>query len=362
MQRFVILEDGAIFKGDSIGAPITTTGEVVVNRAMNGYQEIITDPTYTGQIIVFTYPEIGNIGIQNSDYESLAPTCKGVIIGDLTAVESLHPDKLDLNTYLKHQHIPGICNIDTRALAHHLVKSNHIMKASIVDAADDHAFDQLKALVLPKNQVQQVATSRPYLNPGKRNHIVLIDLGLKNQLLRTLDELEFDITILPPTVTIDALNELSPDGILISNGPGNPHDLPNLIKLVQDLQSHYPFLGIGLGFELFALANGIALEPWPATHHGINYPVKDVAKTNKIEITTQNFCYRIKTETLNRHSEIRVAYVDSLDHTIVGLYHKYYPAFAVQFDPEAGPGPQDTRHIFSDFMSLINKYHKHQEG
>lgn len=361
MQRFVILEDGAVFKGESIGAPITTTGEIIVNRAMNGYQEIITDPTYTGQIIVFTYPEIGNIGIQNSDYESLAPTCKGIVIGDLTTAASLHPETLDLNTYLRHQHIPGICNIDTRALAHHLTNHNQVMKASIVDAADDHAFDQLKALVLPKNQVQQVATSRPYLNPGKKNHIVLIDLGLKNQLLRTLDELEFDITILPPTVTIDTLNELSPDGILMSNGPGSPYDLPNLIALIQALQPHYPFLGIGLGFELFALANDIDLEPWQATHHGI-YPVKDVAKTNKIAMTTQNFCYQIKTEALNRHLQLRVAYVDPLDHTVVGLYHKYYPAFAVQFDPEAGPGPQDARHIFSDFMHLINKYQKKREG
>lgn len=355
MQRFVILEDGAIFKGHSIGAPITTTGEIIVNRAMNGYQEIITDPTYTGQIIVFTYPEIGNIGIQNSNYESLAPTCKGIIIGDLATSDSLHAQQLDLDTYLKHQHIPGICGIDTRDLAHHL-NHDQVMKASIVDAADDHAFDQLKALVLPKNQVQQVATTRPYLNPGTKNNIALIDLGLKNQLLRALDALAFNITILPPTVTIDTINELAPDGVLISNGPGNPHDLPELIKLIKQLQPHYPLLGIGLGYELFALANDLIIEPWQTAHHGINYPVKDVVKTNKIEITTQNFCYRVKTESLNKHPQVRIAYVDPLDHTVVGLYHKQYPAFAVQFDPEAGPGPTDTQHIFNDFMQLINKY------
>ena len=351
MDRFVILEDGAIFKGHSMGASSTTMGEIVANHSMIGYQEIITDPTYTGQIIVFTYPEIGNIGIKNGNYESLLPSCKGIILGNIFDDNRLY-FQLSLNDYLNHQGIPCVCDIDTRALAKHL--NNGSMKASIVDSVDEHAIDQLNALVLPKKQIYRVATTRPYLNPGNGNNIVLIDLGLKNRLLRVLNELKINVTILPPTITIDDIKELSPQGIIMSSGPGNPYELLNLVSLIKEIQLHYPFFGIGLGFELFSLANNIDLEQCSQGHHGINYPVKEI-KTGCSYITTQNFCYKIKSNSLNNNSMLRISYIDLLDHIVVGLEHKLYPSMAVQFEPESGPGPNDTKYIFNLFLSLINK-------
>jgi carbamoyl-phosphate synthase small subunit len=358
LKRYLILEDGSVFAGEGFGAESVTTGEIVFNTGMSGYQETITDQSYNGQIIAFTYPLIGNAGINRDDYESINPTTKGVVVRDLARVTGNWRAQMSLDEFLSRKHIPGITGVDTRALTKRLREAG-TMKASIVDAADDHAFDQLRALVLPKNQVQQVATTQAYPAPGTGRNVAVVDFGLKHSILRELAKRQCNLTILPPTVTAAEILDLDPDGVMLTNGPGDPKDVPEALDMIRGIQGQIPLFGICLGHQLFALANGADTFKMTYGHRGFNHPVREIA-TGRIDFTSQNHGYAVAPDSINQ-DQLLVTHVEINDHTVEGLRHRLYPAFSVQFHPDAAPGPHDADHLFDEFMEMMDAF-SHRQG
>ncbi|MEJ6400624.1 carbamoyl phosphate synthase small subunit [Nicoliella lavandulae] len=350
-KRYLILEDGSAYPGEAFGALATTTGEIIINSNMMGYQESITNPIYHNQIIVFTQPTIGNVGINHKSYESIITSIKGVITREYSDTILNHRHKQSLDTFLKQHEIPGISGIDTRELAHRITKHG-TMKASIVDVDDEHAFDQLNATVLTNQQVTQVATPKPYPNPGDGFNIIVIDFGLKQGILRKLDERGCNVVVVPWDTTVQTIQSLDPDGIVISTGPGNPADLPkSIISTIQQLQTEFPLLAIGLGHELFALANHATVYKLANEHHGSNHPVRKII-TNQVIYVSQAQGYAVDYKSINRDTLI-TTYIDLYNGTVQGLRHRDYPAFSVQFSPDGEPGPTVAADIFDEFLENI---------
>jgi carbamoyl-phosphate synthase small subunit len=353
MDRILLLEDGSIFKGKGFGSLIDTIGEVVFTTGMTGYQEIITDQSYNGQMIVFNYPSIGNTGINRNDYESIEPTCKAVIVKEFARVPSNWHSDMNLDEFLKNKKIPGIAGVDTRKLMR-LLQKKGVMRGTIVDAQDDfnHAFDQLKATVLPIQQVEQVSTSRAYVSPGNGRNIVVIDFGLKHSLLKELNKRDCQVTVLPYDTTAKSILNLEPDGIFLTNGPGNPNDLSDVLTMIQTIQSKIPIFGTGLGHQLMALANGCRVVKMKVGHRGLNHPVKDLASGN-FYLTSQNHGFSVDTDSIDQ-TMLAVTHVALNDGSVDGIKHRQYPSFSVQFNPDAAPGPHDATHLFDQFMELID--------
>lgn len=353
MKRLLILEDGTVFEGHAFGAEGDVTGEIVFSTAMTGYQESITDQSYNGQILTFTYPLIGNYGINRDDYESISPTCKAIVVKEHARLASNWRSQMTLDEFLKKKNIPGISGIDTRALTRKL-RNFGTMKASIVDPEDsfEHAFDQLKATVLPRNQVQQVSTKTPYPSPGIGRNVVVIDFGLKHSILRELSKRNCNLTVMPYDTTAEQILELDPDGVMLTNGPGDPKDVPEAIQMIKGIQGKVPIFGICLGHQLFALANGCDTYKMKFGHRGLNHPVREIASGN-IAFTSQNHGYAVDEKTVNTE-DLMITHVEINDHTVEGLRHKKYPAFSVQFHPDAAPGPHDALYLFDDFMELMD--------
>ncbi|MFL1695539.1 carbamoyl phosphate synthase small subunit [Weissella kandleri] len=351
-QRYLILQDQSVYPGEAFGAPATTFGEIVFNTAMSGYQEIITNPIYHNQILMFTTPTIGAAGINHQADEAIVPTIKGVVAREIADVSTNRLQRMSLDAFLKRHNIPGIARIDTRALARHL-RQTGTQKASIVDVPDDHAFDQLKAMVLPTNQVAQASTPKAYANPGRGANVIIIDLGLKNGILRNLRDYDANITVLPHDTTLEQVVNLDPDGIVLSSGPGDPHILSEpLLKLIRTVQSEIPLLGIGLGYELFALANGAELEELTFERHGMNHPIREQI-TGKIIFANQGNGYVINRASL-KATALMVTHMDLMDHSVQGVRHRDYPAFGVQFFPDAAPGPIEATDIFAEYMEIVS--------
>ncbi|MBW1605582.1 carbamoyl phosphate synthase small subunit [Lactobacillus sp. Sy-1] len=350
-KRYLILEDGSSYPGEAFGALATTTGEIIINSNMMGYQESITNPIYHNQIIVFTQPTIGNVGINHKSYESIVTSIKGVITREYSDTTLNHQHKQSLDTFLKQHEIPGIEGIDTRELAHRITKKG-TMKASIVDVDDEHAFDQLNATVLTNQQVSQVATPKPYPNPGNGFNIIVIDFGLKQGILRRLDERDCNVVVVPWDTSVERILSLDPDGIVISTGPGNPADLPkSIIKTIQSLQTQFPLLAIGLGHELFAIANNAKVYKLETEHHGSNHPVRKII-TNQVIYVSQAQGYAVDYDSIDRNTLI-TTYIDLYNGTVQGLRHRDYPAFSVQFSPDGEPGPTIASDIFDEFLENI---------
>lgn len=360
MKRLLILEDGTVFVGEGFGAVSDVTGEIVFSTAMTGYQESITDQSYNGQILTFTYPLIGNYGINRDDYESIAPTCKAVVVKEHARLASNWRSQMTLDEFLKKKGIPGISGIDTRALTRKL-RNFGTMKACIVDPEDpfEHAYDQLKATVLPRNQVHQVSTKTPYPSPGTGRNVIVIDFGLKHSILRELAKRNCNLTVMPYDTTAEAILELEPDGVMLTNGPGDPKDVPEAIKMIQGIQGKVPIFGICLGHQLFALANGCDTYKMKFGHRGLNHPVKEVA-SGKIAFTSQNHGYAVDEKTVDTN-QLLITHVEINDGTVEGLRHKKDAAFSVQFHPDAAPGPHDAVDLFDEFMELMdaNKEEQH---
>lgn len=350
--RYLILEDGSVFSGDGFGAPAVTFGEVIFNTSMAGYQEIITNPIYDNQLIVFTQPNVGNVPIHRNIYESIVPAAKGVIVRDLAAFDD--QQRQSLSYYLEQMNIPGITNVDTRALVHKLRQADGPIRGSIVPVPDDHAFDQLHATVLTNQQVAQVATPKPYPNPDIGKTVVVIDFGLKNGVLRELSRRKCNVTVLPYTSSAEEILRLDPDGVVFSSGPGDPHSLKkSVLSMIQEVEQHVPVFAIGLGHELFALANGAEVKQLPVEHHGMNHPIKEII-TDQIVYASQSAGYEVERESVDRQ-KLFITYVDLLDNSVQGLRHRRYPAFSVQFFPDGAPGPDETDPLFDEFMDLMNQ-------
>ncbi|WP_261805618.1 carbamoyl phosphate synthase small subunit [Lapidilactobacillus luobeiensis] len=350
MKRFLILEDGTVFPGQAIGAAVNTTGELVLYTGATGYQEAITNKSYTGQIIGFTYPQQGAVGINRDDYETIEPTIKGVVLGESYQLTSHWRAQMTLDQFLRSKRIPGLQNVDTRRLYRHLAIHGN-MKASLMDTHDAHAHDQIKALVVANNQVSQVSTKQAYPSPNIGRNVVVLDLGLKNTVLRELSKRQCNVTVLPFDTASETIETIAPDGILISDGPGDPQALTKTITMLKEIQGHYPIFAIGLGFSIMALVNDVSVETRQFARHSINLVVKEKI-TQNISFTAQNGNYGLTT--IPADSNLLTTHLAVNHQEVLGFRHRFLPVFAVNFDPEAAAGPTDAQHLFDDFLDLMN--------
>lgn len=350
MKRYLILEDGSSFSGEGIGANIISTGELAIQTANFGYQEALTDPTNAGKILVFTSPMIGNSGINAIDYESIDPTVKGIIANDVALNISDSENFQDLDLFLKEKNIPAIFNVDTRALVHRLMREETI-KASIMDTDDEHAFDQIKALVLPKNKSASVSTKNAYAAPNVGKTVAVLDLGLKHSMLRELSLRQVNVTVLPYNATPVDIENLRSDGIIISNGPGQPDEILKAIKPALDhFYQKCPILGIGLGF--LALSDYLKLElvNLPQEFDGINYPVIE-QNSNTIWQTAMDINQLVLPDSvqLNMNQE----FFDLHTELLAGFTMEKEKVIATAFNPEGAPGSLDAIEIFDHFLKMM---------
>lgn len=353
MKRYLVLEDGNVFEGEAFGSKQIATGEVVFSTGMTGYQEAITDQSYANQILVFTNPLIGNYGVNLDDYESLQPKCRGVVCRELARVSSSWRKQDTLDHFLKQNSIPGISGIDTRKLTR-IIRSHGTMKGCLVNSIEDknHTIEQLKATVLTDQLVDQVSTQQPYPNPGTNRNIVVVDFGAKHSILRELSKRNCNTIVVPYTTTADEILKLHPDGVLLSNGPGDPESLPNAIQMIKEILGKLPIMGICLGHQLLCLACGAQTFKMKFGHRGFNHPVREIA-TGEIMFTSQNHGYAVNPESL-KDTNLMITHLEINDQTVEGVKHRNYPAFSVQFHPDAAPGPHDTDNLYGDFMQMID--------
>ncbi|WRS27695.1 carbamoyl phosphate synthase small subunit [Oscillospiraceae bacterium MB08-C2-2] len=347
----LILENGAVFEGIAFGAWKETIGEVVFTTGMTGYLETLTDPSYYGQIVVQTFPLIGNYGIIPADFESNAPRCRGYIVGEWCQAPSNFRQEGTLDTFLKGWGIPGLWGIDTRALTK-MIREKGVMNGKITASAESAALHSVQAAAyrvadaVPNAGIQTVSTHKP--QGEERFHVVLWDFGAKEGILRELLARGCRVTRVPWNTTAQAILELHPDGVMLSNGPGDPTDNLSVIwELAQVCKAGIPIFGICLGHQLLALAQGGKTEKLHYGHRGTNQPVKAL-ETGRLYITSQNHGYAVVGDSLP--STARVSMINANDGSCEGIDYQDMPAFSVQFHPEGCGGPQDTRFLFDRFV------------
>ncbi|UII57347.1 carbamoyl phosphate synthase small subunit [Cytobacillus spongiae] len=352
MKKQLILEDGTVLVGTGFGSDTNTIGEVVFNTGMTGYQEILSDPSYCGQIVTLTYPLIGNYGINRDDFESITPAIQGFIVKEAADFPSNWRNELSIQEYFQMKNIPGIAGIDTRKLTR-IIRKYGTLKGAICGMEEDvdTVIEKLRATQLRNDQVKQVSTKTPYPSPGRGSRVVLVDFGMKHGILRELNKRNCDVIVVPYHTTAEEIISLSPDGVMLSNGPGDPKDVPEAIEMIKGILGKVPLFGICLGHQLFALACGANTEKMKFGHRGSNHPVKDLA-TGKVAITSQNHGYTVEDDSIEG-TQLEVTHIALNDGTIEGLKHKEVPAFTVQYHPEASPGPEDANYLFDRFLDMI---------
>jgi carbamoyl-phosphate synthase small subunit len=361
------LEDGSVFTGLAFGADGTSEGEVVFNTSITGYQEILTDPSYKGQIVTMTYPLIGNYGINHLDVESRQPHVAGFVIRELSPVPSNYRADLSLNDYLKANRIIGIQGIDTRALTRKLRiggAMRGVLSTQILDDAKLVQQARAAAAMLGADWVQAVKPERAYqwdqdqgdwnlgkVERGDGLHVVAIDCGAKQNILRHLRQRGVKVTVLPPESTAEQILSHHPDGLFVSNGPGDPAVLDYAVKPLQGALGKVPIFGICLGHQLLGRAIGAATYKLKFGHRGGNQPVKNL-DTGRVEITSQNHGFAVDQKSLEQHGGI-VTHLNLNDGTVEGFRHKTLPVFSVQYHPEASPGPHDAAYLFDAFIEMM---------
>ena len=354
----LFLENGLFFKGNTFGAMGTTSGELCFNTGMVGYQEILTDPSYCSQIVTMTYPHIGNYGINNQNSESNRIQVAGFIVKEGTTYPSNHQSQNSIDTYLKTHNIVGIQNLDTRAITR-IIREEGAMNAIISSEILDHKILKNKLFNTPSmqglNLTNHVTCKKKYKysQPQKTYFkIVAIDFGIKKNILRLLKSRGCDITVVPANITSDEINNINPDGIFLSNGPGDPAAVTDAIKCIKLLLGKYPIFGICLGHQLLALALGAQTFKLKYGHRGCNHPVKNL-ETGKVEITSQNHGFAVDKK--NIPSKINITHINLNDDTIAGISCPQLNAFSIQYHPESCPGPNDSQYLFDNFIRLMQK-------
>ena len=370
-KAFVALDDGTCFDGISIGSPTNQLGELVFNTGMSGYQEILSDPSYAGQIVTMTYPEIGNYGTNTTDMETTTPFAKGFIIHQLNQASNWRNEE-ELNQFLKNHNIPALAGVDTRALTLHL-REKGTLKAYI---CTDDSISKEEASTKAKNwnfnatdYVQLTSTKRIYQweqndsksknfalydsLPAKDIKLAVYDFGIKRNILRHLRGFGMDSTVYPASTPAEKILATNPDAIFLSNGPADPRDVTYAIDNTKKLIGKKPLMGICLGHQLLSLAFGCKIFKLKFGHHGCNHPIKNL-QTGQIQITSQNHNYAVDPKSINQ-DEIKITHINLNDQTIAGIAHKKYPIFSVQHHPEAAPGPQDSIELFAQFRELVLK-------
>jgi len=360
MKAVLVLEDGTIFRGESFGAAGEKYGEVVFNTSMTGYQEILTDPSYKGQIVAMTYPLIGNYGVNAEDVESRKPFLEGFVVKEYSKIASNWRSDQSLGDYLKENKILGIEGVDTRALTLHIRRAG-AMKAvlSTIDLNEKSLIKKARrsAGLVGVDLVKEVTIDEKYVWKSKaaeqkpRFKVVVLDCGVKYNILRELAERKCRVIVMPAQATAEEILSLKPDGLLLSNGPGDPAAVSYVIETTRKLIGKLPIFGICLGHQMLGLALGGKTYKLKFGHHGANHPVKDL-KTGKISITAQNHGFCVDIGSLNK-KEIEITHVNLNDQTLEGMRHEKLPIFSVQFHPEASPGPHDAQYLFDTFIKLM---------
>jgi len=353
-DALLVLADGTTFEGEAIGADAVAAGEVVFNTVLAGYQEVISDPSYAGQIITFTYPHIGNYGVNRADFESRTPFCRGVVVRDLARRRSSWRSEADLDAQLRTYGVPGIAGIDTRKLTRRIREVGAIPGAFGPLDGTDEATLLAAARAEPGTDgidlVAQVTTAAAYrLADGQRPLVVAYDFGIKRTILRHLASW-VDVEVVPAATSAAEVLARDPAGVFLSNGPGDPAAVPYATDAIGGLLGQVPVFGICLGHQLLGRALGGATVKLPFGHHGGNHPVRNLA-TGKVEITSQNHNFAVDADSLSGRAEL--SHVNLNDGVCEGLRVLAAPAFSVQHHPEAGPGPHDSAYLFADFARLL---------
>jgi carbamoyl-phosphate synthase small subunit len=375
MQAILALEDGRIFRGEGYGSPGECQGEVVFNTSLTGYQEIATDPSYAGQIVVLTNPQIGNYGTNQADNEAAKPFIEGLIVREFSRVSSNWRSEQVTDEYMERYQVPVLAEIDTRALVRHL-RDNGVMRGVISTQTTDVDALVAKARAIRKMDGTDLAkvvstkavytfdefdshnqTGDPLLTPGvdkPQMHVVAYDFGMKRNILRMLTREGCKVTVVPAQTSAEDVLGMKPDGVFLSNGPGDPEPVDYAVKAIRGMMGRVPVFGICLGHQLCGLALGGKTYKLKFGHHGGNHPVKNNV-TGKVEITAHNHNFAVDPESVNAN-EVELTHVDLNDNTLEGLRHKTLPLFSVQYHPEAAPGPHDSHYLFRDFRNLMEEW------
>jgi carbamoyl-phosphate synthase small subunit len=378
MQAILALEDGRLFRGKAFGSQVERVGEVVFNTSLTGYQEIFTDPSYAGQIVVLTNPQIGNYGTSPSDAEASRPYIEGLIVREFSPISSNWRSTEVTDEYLERNGVPVISEIDTRAVVRHL-RANGVMRgvistkvedterlvamacahkkmdgtdlASVVSTKTIYTWDATE----PKNETGDKLLPVASSVGEKQMHVVAYDFGIKQNILRMLTRENCRVTVVPAKTPAADVLAMKPDGVFFSNGPGDPEPLDYAIANVRELQGQAPLFGICLGHQIFGLALGGKTYKLKFGHHGGNHPIKNL-ETGKVEITAQNHNYNVDPESLP--DDVQRTHTNLNDDTLAGLKHKTDPMFSVQYHPEASPGPHDSHYLFKDFRKMMEEWKK----
>jgi carbamoyl-phosphate synthase small subunit len=364
------LADGRVFRGEALGAAGEADGEVVFNTSMTGYQEILTDPSYRGQIVVMTYPLIGNYGINDEDVESRRPWVNGFAVKEASASPSSWRARRTLHEYLSDTGVVAIQSIDTRALTRHI--RDHGAQEGIISSVDGderRLVERARALpgLVGRDLVAEVTVDTPFawtdgvwtLDHGyeegpksQRFRVVAYDSGIKHNILRQLTAAGCAVTVVPANTPAEAIRDMRPDGVFLSNGPGDPEAVPYQVESVRGLLGHVPVFGICLGHQILGLAAGGRTYKLPFGHHGANHPVKDLL-TGRVEITVQNHGFAVDPTSVEERGW-EITHVNLNDGTCEGMRHRELPVFSVQYHPEASPGPHDANYLFARFTELMS--------
>jgi len=358
MDAILALEDGTIFRGKSFGACGERYGEVVFNTSMTGYQEILTDPSYKGQIVTMTYPLIGNYGVNKEDVESCKAFVEGFVVKEYSKISSNWRSDQSLGDYLKENDIVGIEGIDTRQLTLHIRQLGELKAVLSTEDLDEKNLVK-KAKDSPgligRDLVKDVSCQRVYnWNRQGKYKVAVIDCGVKLNILRQLAQNNCQVLVVPAKTTSREILRFKPDGILLSNGPGDPAAISGVINTTKELLGRLPIFGICLGHQMLGLALAGKTYKLKFGHHGGNHPVKEI-KTGKVSITVQNHGFCVDIDTLNK-KEVEITHINLNDLTLEGMRHKKLPIFSVQFHPESSPGPHDARCLFKSFVKLMENW------
>ncbi len=371
---WLVLEDGTAFRGRAVGADGEVFGEAVFNTSMTGYQEVLTDPSYKGQIVCMTYPHIGNYGINDEDVESRKPWVEGFVIRELSPIASNFRSQETLDAYFKRHGLVAIDSIDTRALTLKL-RQQGSMRAGLSTTEPDPAVFLKRVRSSPDivgiDLVKQVTCEQPYDWPlkgqgaggrgqadqdiARPRHIVVMDFGVKYNILRELTALGCSVSVVPAAIAARDILARKPDGIVLSNGPGDPAAVTYAIDTIRDLMEQVPILGICLGHQLLGLAYGGETFKLKFGHHGANHPVQDL-DTKRVEITSQNHNFAVRVESIPG-GRVEVTHRNLNDGTIEGMRHRGLPIMSLQYHPEASPGPHDAKYFFQRFLDLVDGVH-----
>ena len=366
-SAILALEDGTVFEGRSFGAPAERSGEVVFNTAITGYQEIFTDPSYSGQIVILTYPQIGNYGTNNEDSESAKPYIEGLVVREFSSVTSNWRSNEHARAFLAQHGIPVISDLDTRALVRHL-RTRGVMRGVLSAIDKDPTRLVQKARGIPRmdglDLASRVSTPESYqwskpvdpCSPSElvsrpleaQHHVVAYDFGIKQNILRRLVQVGCSVTVVPALTSAEDVMALKPDGVFLSNGPGDPEPLQTQVTNIRKLIGRVPIFGICLGHQLLGLAVGGRTYKLKFGHRGANHPVINKV-TEKVEITSHNHGFAVDPDSLDLN-QVDITHINLNDQTLEGFRHRNHPAFCVQYHPEAAPGPHDSHYLFDDFV------------